>query len=641
VYQPFQGRLWSRRGCFFLFLLCLISSGIALMVVRRQLAAYLGLQLPELQTISDVVTSLSDSFALTSATATSYPLIIVKAWSQGLLALGVSAVSGLALLWLALRRIQTRDEHGTARWATRKDVIEAGLLEVDAQAHPHSLIVGGWQDPDARAHDPPEYLVHTGPESLTVFAGSGSGKTAALVVPNLLCYESSAFVLDIKGELWESTAGYRKEELRQIVMFHDPSSENDRGARFNPLDEVDITSISAVRDVQMIAEYLVPNKGDEENANAHFVDAARSLTVGVILYELALSYEKDKQSTNIASVLSRITSPNQSFSDYLSDMQIFDQSSESVVRVIREIATEMKAKESKEFSGVLSSMTTPLSKFRDPILARATEASDFRIRDLMDQKSGVTLYLTVRPRERDRLADYFALVVNLLFRELTNEKIDASVYRRKVLMSLDEFTSLPPLPVVSQSMDIMRSYGLKAFIVVQDIESINNLYGDHETFSSNSKVRVAYTPAKLKTAELLSSMTGTATVTDKTVNHQRKNLDVVATSSTESEGIHQRPLMTVDEVMRMKIAKLDANDRMIEAGESLVFVKGCPPIKAIQTPYFFDDELLRRSKIPPPERSERIVRASSKPGTHPDRPRQIEDPTKGRVSVPVAEVVNG
>jgi len=187
----------------------------------------------------------------------------------------------------------------------------------------------------------------------------------------------------------------------------------------------------------------------------------------------------------------------------------------------------------------------------------------------------------------------------------------------------------------------MRSYGLKAFIVVQDIESINNLYGDHETFSSNSKVRVAYTPAKLKTAELLSSMTGTATVTDKTVNHQRKNLDVVATSSTESEGIHQRPLMTVDEVMRMKIAKLDANDRMIEAGESLVFVKGCPPIKAIQTPYFFDDELLRRSKIPPPERSERIVRESPKQDMSPGRPRQIEDPTKGRVSVQVEEVVNG
>jgi len=462
--------------------------------------------------------------------------------------------------------------------------------------------------------------------------------TAALVIPNLLCYESSAFVLDIKGELWESTAGYRKEEMGQIVMFHDPSSENDRGARFNPLDEVDITSISAVRDVQMIAEYLVPNKGDEDNANAHFIDAARSLTVGVILYELALAYEQGGKSTNIATVLSRVTSPGQSFSDYLSDMQSFDQASQSVVRVIREIATEMKAKESREFSGVLSSMTTPLSKFRDPILARATETSDFKIRDLIDQEQGVTLYLTIRPRERDRLADYFALVVNLLFRELTNEKIDDSVYRRKVLMSLDEFTSRPPLPVVSQSMDIMRSYGLKAFIVVQDIESINNLYGDHETFSSNSKVRVAYTPAKLKTAELLSSMTGTATVTDKTVNHQRKNLDVVATSSTESEGIHQRPLMTADEVMRMKIARLDADDRMVEPGESLIFVKGCPPIKAIQTPYFFDDELLRRSRILPPDRSQRIPHQAQPKPHRPVRPNPISDPTGGRSILPIAQV---
>jgi len=619
----------------------LISSGVALLVVRHQLAGYLGAQLPESETITEIVESMGDAIALTSLAAKSQPLMVIKAWSQGLLALVASAAAGLGLLWLALSPARTRDEHGTARWATREDVIDAGLLSMDASEYPNSLIIGGWQDPRAKAHEPPEYLLHTGPESLTVFAGSGSGKTAALVIPNLLCYESSVFVLDVKGELWESTAGYRHEELGQVVMFHDPSSEDDCGARFNPLDEVDITRISAVRDVQMIAEYLVPSKGDEESTTAHFVDAARSLIVGVILYELALAYEQDRQSTNIATVLSRVTSPSQSFTDYLSDMQSFDQGSESVVRVVREIATEMRAKDTREFDGVLSSMTTPLSKFRDPILARATETSDFRIKDLVDQECGVSLYLIIRTRERDRLADYFALFINLLCRELTNETIEQDVYRRKLLMVYDEFPSLPPLPVVTQLMDVMRSYGLKAFIVAQDIESINHLYGEHETFTSNSKVRVAYTPAKLSTAELLSAMTGTSTVTDKTVNHQRKNMDVVATSSTESEGIHQRPLMTADEVMRMKIAKLDADDRMIEAGESLIFVKGCPPIKAIQTPYFFDDELLRRSRIAPPKLSQKIPKESYKQSSSPTRPRQFEDPTKGRVSPSMVEVANG
>ncbi len=640
MFQPFGGRLLSRRGSFFLVMLGMISIGIALLVVRHQLAGYLGIRLPESQTMSDLIFSMGDSFTLTGAAVTSYPLIVFKAWSQGLLALLTSVVAGLVLLWLALSRVRTRDEHGTARWATRKDVIDAGLLGVNAPEHPHSLIVGGWRDPGAKAQVPTEYLVHTGPESLTVFAGSGSGKTANLVIPNLLCSESSTFVLDIKGELWEHTAGYRHEELGQVVMFHDPSSEDDRGARFNPLDEVDITRISAVRDVQMIAEYLVPSEGGEENANAHFVNSARSLTVGVILYELALAFEQGGQSTNIATVLSRVTSPNQSFTEYLADMQSFEQGSESVVRVVCEIATEMLAKEPREFSGVLSSMTTPLSKFRDPILARATETSDFRIRDLIDRESGVSLYLTIRPRERDRLGDYFALFVNLLCRELTNEIENPNVYRRKVLMVFEEFTSLPPLPVVQQLMDVMRSYGLKAFIVIQDIESINNLYGEHETFTSNSKVRVAYTPAKLPTAELLSGMTGKATVTGRTVNRQRKNMDVVATSSTESEGIHQRPLMTADEVMQMKIAKLDAKDRMIEPGESLIFVKGCPPIKAIQTPYFFDDELLRRSQIAPPKRSQRIPRQGPSKRQAPVRPNPIEDPTKGRSIMPAREVVN-
>jgi len=638
VYQPFQGRLHTKRGCFFLAILCLISSGISLLVLRQKLANYLGLQLSSTDTFVEVIYSMRDGIAITTLAVTTYPVLVAKAWAQALLVLFAALLSGLFLLWLALNRTKTRDEHGTARWANRQDLINAGLLGKEPSEHPDSLIIGGWKEPGAKAEEPPEYLTHTGPESLTTFAGSGSGKTAASVIPNLLCYESSAFVLDIKGELWETTAGYRHDELGQVVMFHDPSREDARGARFNPLDEVDITSISAVRDVQMIAEYLVPSEGEEENANTHFINSARSLTVGVVLYELSLAHEKGEQGTNITTVLSRVTTPNQSFSEYLSEMQRFDQGSESVVRVVREIASEMQAKESREFSGVLSSMTTPLSKFRDPILASATETSDFRIRDLIDEETGVTLYLTIRPRERDRLGNYFALFVNLLFRELTNEASRPDVFRHKLLMSFDEFTSLPPLPVVQQSMDVMRGYGLKAHIVIQDIESINNLYGDHETFTSNSKIRIAYTPAKLPTAELLSGMTGKSTVTGKTVNHQRKNMDIVATSSTESEGIHQRPLMTADEVMRMKIPRLDANDRMVEAGESLVFVKGCPPIKAIQTPYFFDDELLRRSQIAPPDSSQRIPRQRLPARQPPVKPNPITDPTMGRSVVPIVHV---
>ncbi len=64
MFQPFGGRLQSLRGSFFLAMLAITSTGIALLVVRHQLAGYLGIRLPESQTMSDLIFSMGDSFTL-------------------------------------------------------------------------------------------------------------------------------------------------------------------------------------------------------------------------------------------------------------------------------------------------------------------------------------------------------------------------------------------------------------------------------------------------------------------------------------------------------------------------------------------------------------------------------------------------
>ncbi len=53
------------------------------------------------------------------------------------------------------------------------------------------------------------------PLSTLIIAPPGSGKTAAVAVPNLLNVPSSCVVLDIKGELFDLTAGYRQQVLKK------------------------------------------------------------------------------------------------------------------------------------------------------------------------------------------------------------------------------------------------------------------------------------------------------------------------------------------------------------------------------------------------------------------------------------------
>ncbi len=55
------------------------------------------------------------------------------------------------------------------------------------------------------------------PLSALVVAPPGTGKTSGIILPNLFTVPNSTLALDIKGELYAKSAGYRKNIL--IMKF--------------------------------------------------------------------------------------------------------------------------------------------------------------------------------------------------------------------------------------------------------------------------------------------------------------------------------------------------------------------------------------------------------------------------------------
>ena len=101
-------------------------------------------------------------------------------------------------------------------------------------------------------------LYFDGNESLATIAGPGTGKTVAQVIPNLLTYPGSAFVLDIKGELWDLTAGYRAKHFGPVRRFA-PTDPSGCSHRYNPLDFVPLEAAAAERECQIIANMIIPD----------------------------------------------------------------------------------------------------------------------------------------------------------------------------------------------------------------------------------------------------------------------------------------------------------------------------------------------------------------------------------------------
>jgi len=88
--------------------------------------------------------------------------------------------------------------------------------------------------------------------------------------------------------------------------------------------------------------------------------------------------------------------------------------------------------------------------------------------------------------------------------------------------------------------------------VTQDIRQIVDAYGANESIVSNCHVRVAFAPNQQDTAELLSKMTGTTDVTKANYSFSGSRLSpVMGHVNASVEHIH-RPLMTPDEVGRIK-----------------------------------------------------------------------------------------
>lgn len=530
-----------------------------------------------------------------------------------MIVLGGCVLSMVAFFVLTNRRARrlsenAEDLHGSARWASREDILRTGLLQTD-----RGVYVGGWFDEGRRRL---HYLRHNGPEHVLAFAPTRSGKGVGLVIPTLLAWDESAIIYDIKGENWAKTAGFRTQQGQ--ICFKFSPVEAASSSRFNPLSEIRLFTPRDVSDAQNIADMII-RSGEDSPMERHWEDSAASLTTGMILHA-CYSAAAEGRVASLADLAGAFTRPGIDFRETLNEMLSHPHDPEmsrgwrtsgglntSTHPVVSEKAQEMLDKENKELSGVLSTAKTALSLYSDPLVARNTAASDFTIDDLVNHERPVSLYLVVPPSDKIRLRRLirliFTMVVNRLTERMAFDGSEQKRNRHRLLFLIDEFPSLNRMEIFADALSYMAGYGLKAYLITQDIRQIVDAYGQNESIVSNCHVRIAFAPNQVETAELLSKMTGTATVQKASFNFSGSRFAPIMSHVNASVDHVERSLMTPDEIMRLRPPNKQGSggaERIVEPGDMLIFVSGHYPIHGMQMLYFLDPQLMRRATIPPP-----------------------------------------
>ncbi len=519
--------------------------------------------------------------------------VMMLFWGSAALA-ALSFVAGL--VWTFRRLSANHATHGSARWGERKDLEKAGLLATAG------LILALWKEHGRKTI----FIRDDGPSNVFVQGPPGSGKGAGIVIPTLLTWRHSLFIHDAKGELWSLTAGYRTSVGHRCLRI-DPTCADGTAAAFNPLLEIR-PGIHEVSDAQNLAGILVDphgTGGSENDANSHWRDSARDLFVCAILH--ILYAEKDKTLSGLVTFLSAPGLEKEEIVERMLHARhdpsltagwTHPLTGQAVAThpEVASLAQSLQSTSERELSGVFKTALAYLSLYRDPIVAENTSRSDFCLADLADHEAPVSLYLSTPASDLERVRPFFRLLLAQAIRHLTS-RVDVeegratAPHRHPLLFMLDEFPLLGRMQTLRSALGVLRGYGVRMCLIVQDYSQIATIYKgqqEPEAILSMCDTAVTFTTNDVKSAEFFSRQAGVLTV-----HHTKRDKRAGKIGGgTVREQEHQRPLLYPDEIRRMPL------------DEVLLIARGINAVRAPWVRYWKDRELDRRSRIPAPAASD-------------------------------------
>lgn len=513
--------------------------------------------------------------------------------------LAISFVICVAFMAILLLLPKKEKLYGDAKFATAADIAKRKLYGNDG------IIIGKYKG---------KLLRFPGQQFVSLAAATRMGKGVSVVIPNLMDWQQSAVVQDIKQECFDFTSRYRKDILGQEVYLFNPFSS--RTHRYNPLTYFDINSPEADNTLNTLANIFFPppSSGDpiwSQLAQDLFIGIAyllgeltstrlgiaflnsKKIDLDLTFYDilkfsiLGLDTQIEEEDDNGEAINVKLNTLDDSYA-FLEQCNLI---SEKVkIRMKSYVETETKMKNS-----VLKSFQGPLKIFQSDSMRYATSGNDFDFRDLRKKK--MTIYIGITPNNLPIARPILNAFWQQLFTVNTTELPQANRdLKYKVLLVMDEFSAIGYLPIYLKSIAFIAGYNLRSIMIYQDNSQLEinppDGYGQQgaKTLLANHACQIYFVPSTQEDADRLSKMLGT-----KTVRNRSKSLGKDSGRGSESET--GRSLMLPQELNDM-----DFKDEIIRIVGSSRFIK-CKKVFYYNDLYFIDkfkkvSPTLRKSKKP-------------------------------------------
>lgn len=486
--------------------------------------------------------------------------------SVQLCAIGPWALLAGVIGWAVIAK-QNRPLHGAARFANTAEIRKAGLLDPKGGLD-KTILVGKKNG---------RYLTYGGYQFVILAAPTRSGKGVGIVVPNCLNYSDSLVVLDIKGENFDITSGFRAKHGQKVYLFA-PFDEAGVTHRYNPLEYISDDPAQRLGDIDAIGTALY--SGGNQN-DKFWSENAKDLFRGLCLFVLE---RKDLPKT-FGEILRQASGKGKPLKEYIfEELKKAQDTGHPFSNACIDCLNRVLSNSENTLAGIVATFGTPLLFFQNPRVDLATSANDFDLREV--RRELMSIYFKMPPNKLKE----GSVLVNLFFDQLLNLNTRVlpsqdKTLKHQCLVLLDEMTSIGKVAMIAQAVSYMAGYNMRLLTIIQNKSQLEDVYGKAGalTLLSNHALMVMYAPSPTvqSDAQEYSEMLGYETVKSRSRTSSMQ-------SSSTSTSDQRRALMLPQEI------------RELGQTREIVSLENCKPILCDKIRYYEDPDFTCRAHLPPP-----------------------------------------
>lgn len=496
------------------------------------------------------------------------------------LAIGAACACAVWLVWVRWwerrGRYRKGEEHGSARWATQKEM-EAFSDRKDADnnilltEHAKIRLIDKSHDQRTETNN-----------NVLVIGGPGTGKTRYFVKPNLMQLNANYFITDPKGTLIHDMGWVLEDAGYEIRTFD--TIDFTRSLHFNPIEY-----IKGEADTLRFVECLIRNTtGDDQHSGDPFWENAEKLLyTALISYLLLHCPEEDHSVPGLLSLLA-LADAREDDEDYMSplDMLFHEiETGERLMRVAESSGYDISSREfqpassgyawvkvakpvrpeddfalasykqfkvaaGKTLKSIMVSCNVRMKPFDIAEMKELLAYDEMALDHLGDARAKVAVFCSMS--DTDSTFDFvFALLMQQALDTLCGAALSrfSGALPRCVHFVFDEFANIGTIPDFERMITVTRSRNIAVSMICQSLSQLDENYGENNAATiMNACDTLLYLGGKsADTNQKIADMIGKQTVANVSVNDSRG----ANPTYTHNYGLIERDLMQASEVSRM------------------------------------------------------------------------------------------